>query len=115
MKKKAKQLALYERELHLYETGAEYAEKLITLNEGVYNLTMAKRSLRYIAIFIILLSTLITMMFIKVVSVPFVLIHVIFGLTIYDKLKDVIEYDENIDKRKVDYMKLVNLINDDTI
>ena len=115
MKKKAKQLALYERELHLYETGAEYAEKLIGLNEGVYNLTMAKRSLRYIAIFIILLSTLITMMFIKVVSVPFVLIHVIFGLTIYDKLKDIIEYDENIDKRKVDYMKLVNLINDDTI
>ena len=112
MKKKTKKLALDEKELHLEEENDEYGEKLIVFSERVYSFTMAKRSLRYVAIFVILLSTLITMMIINVVSVPFVLIHLIFAITIYDKLKDIIEYDESLDKKKTDYMKLVNLTNE---
>ena len=112
LKKKTKELALRERELLLHEEDAEYTDLLMTLNVNVYNLVMGKRSLRYIALFLILLSTLITMMMVKVVSVPFVLIYFIFGMTIFDKLMDIAKYDENIDKKKTDYMKLVNLINE---
>ena len=109
MKKKEEEVALMEKELHLFEETDEFLDRAIILNDRVYSITMGNRALRYISLFLILLSVFITMMFAKIVSVPFILVHFIFGITIFDKLKDTIYFDKDLDKKKIDYMKLVNL------
>ena len=109
MKKKDEELALMERTLPNHVGEGEYLEMVLELNSRVYNQVMAKRSIRYVAIFLLILATIITMILSKIVSVPFVLLHLVFALTIFDKSKEILYFDKDLDKKRVDYMKLINL------
>ena len=110
IEKKEEAIAVKEQELEADPDDPEYNFKAVNLYENVYNVTMIKRSLRYITIFLIFLSAFITMTISMVVSVPFILIHIIFGITIYDCLLNISNYEKDIELRKVNFMKLVNII-----
>ena len=108
--KKKDNLAIEEKELDLAEDEAEYVRMSINLHDKAYNVVLLERVLKYIAKFLILLSVVITMIISHIVSVPFVIVHAFFAITIFDKLEDVSSFEKDQEKKKVDYMKLINVL-----
>ena len=87
-----------------------FKEGFFDLEDSVYQYTKLNNSSTYIVYFIILLSTLLSMLLTKVVSLPFILIYFVFGLTIYRSFLKAMDYPENIENSKVSYMRLLNIM-----
>lgn len=109
IKKKEDKLAREEAELDYFD-GDEFYLSIKDVTEGAYGLALIKRSSRYITLFVLLLSVLLVMIVSKIVSVPFLLLNFIFALTIFDHFRDILTSNKNEEKKKVDYMKLNNLM-----
>ena len=110
-KRKIEDVSYQEKTLKNYYHTEEYTSRMMSLHDKVYELAIMKRSVRYISIFLLLLVCVGVMMINKIVSVPYILVHLIFAITIYDKTKEILYFEDDVEKKKVDYMKLINLIN----